>query len=172
MQPKNSASRPPKPSKTGSSTNGPSRPIRPCDQPRPADTSLPVYPGLSARADRFVAATTPADYRWTPPNRRYIAAGLYLPSVFREGIGPIVIGVDTSGSIGTHELAQFAGEISAIAEEAQPESIHVVYCDAAVQSWQQFGSSEPIQLEPKGGGGTDFRRFLGGLNRIKSCLSA
>jgi predicted metal-dependent peptidase len=105
----------------------------------------------------FVAATTPADYRWTPPNRRYIAAGLYLPSVFREGIGTIVIGVDTSGSIGTHELEQFAGEISAIAEEAQPESIHVVYCDAAVQSWQQFGPSEPIHLEPKGGGGTDFR---------------
>jgi predicted metal-dependent peptidase len=26
-----------------------------------------------------------------------------------------------------------------------------------VQSWQQFGPSEPIQLEPKGGGGTDFR---------------
>jgi predicted metal-dependent peptidase len=105
----------------------------------------------------FVAATTPADYRWTPPNRRYIAAGLYLPSVSREGIGTIVIGVDTSGSIGTHELEQFAGEISAIAEEAQPESIHVVYCDAAVQAWQQFGPSEPIQLEPKGGGGTDFR---------------
>jgi predicted metal-dependent peptidase len=105
----------------------------------------------------FVAATTPADYRWTPPNRRYIAAGLYLPSVFREGIGTIVIGVDTSGSIGTHELEQFAGEISAIAEEAQPEIIHVVYCDAAVQSGQQFGPSEPIQLEPKGGGGTDFR---------------
>jgi predicted metal-dependent peptidase len=81
----------------------------------------------------FVAATTPADYRWTLPNRRYIAAGLYLPSVFREGVGTIVIGVDTSGSIGTHELEQFAGEISAIAEEAQPEIIHVVYCDAAVQ---------------------------------------
>ena len=27
----------------------------------------------------FVAATTPADYRWSPPNRRYIACGLYLP---------------------------------------------------------------------------------------------
>ncbi len=25
----------------------------------------------------FVAATAPADYRWAPPNRRYVAAGLY-----------------------------------------------------------------------------------------------
>jgi predicted metal-dependent peptidase len=105
----------------------------------------------------FVAATTPSDYRWTPPNRRYIASGLYLPSVERRGLGEIVIAVDTSGSIGRRELEQFAGEISAISEEAQPEAIHVVYCDAAVQSTQEFRASEPVRLEPKGGGGTDFR---------------
>jgi predicted metal-dependent peptidase len=105
----------------------------------------------------FVASTTPCDYRWTPPNRRYIASGLYLPSVERRGVGEIVIAVDTSGSIGKLELEQFAGEISAISEEAQPEAIHVVYCDAAVQCAQQFGPSEPVRLEPRGGGGTDFR---------------
>jgi predicted metal-dependent peptidase len=105
----------------------------------------------------FVAATAPADYRWTPPNHRYIASGLYLPSVARQGVGKIVIAVDTSGSIGRLELEQFAGEISAISNEVQPDGIHVVYCDAAVQSAQWFEPSEPIQLEPKGGGGTDFR---------------
>ena len=105
----------------------------------------------------FVAATMPSDYRWTPPNRRHISRGLYLPSVDRTGLGRIVVAVDTSGSIGTQELEQFAGEISAIAEEAKPEAIHVVYCDAAVQHVQEFGPSEPIQLEPQGGGGTDFR---------------
>jgi len=104
----------------------------------------------------FVAATTPCDYRWMPPNRRHIASGLYLPSVERRGLGEIVIAVDTSGSIGSPELEQFAGEISAISEEAQPETIHVVYCDAAVQCTQQFGPSEPVRLEPRGGGGTDF----------------
>ena len=105
----------------------------------------------------FVAATTPSDYRWTPPNRRYIASGLYLPSVERRGLGEIVVAVDTSGSIGKRELEQFAGEISAISEETQPEATHVVYCDAAVQSTQEFRASEPVRLEPKGGGGTDFR---------------
>jgi predicted metal-dependent peptidase len=104
----------------------------------------------------FVAATTPCDYRWTPPNRLYIASGLYLPSVERRGLGEIVIALDTSGSIGKLELEQFAAEISAISEEAQPEAIHVVYCDAAVQCTQQFGPSEPVRLEPRGGGGTDF----------------
>jgi predicted metal-dependent peptidase len=80
-----------------------------------------------------------------------------LPSVERQGVGEIVIAVDTSGSIGRLELEQFAGEISAISEEAQPEAIHVVYCDAAVQSTQWFELAEPVRLEPKGGRGTDFR---------------
>jgi predicted metal-dependent peptidase len=105
----------------------------------------------------FVAARMPSDYRWNPPNRRFVACGLYLPSVARTGLGTIVIGVDTSGSIGAEELEQFAGEISSICEESQPESVHIIYCDAAVQAVQEFGPSEPIQLEPKGGGGTDFR---------------
>jgi predicted metal-dependent peptidase len=105
----------------------------------------------------FIASAAPSDYRWMPPNRRYIASGLYLPSVERRGLGEIVIVVDTSGSIGKRELDQFAAEISAISEEAQPEAIHVVYCDAAVQLVQEFRASEPVCLEPKGGGGTDFR---------------
>jgi predicted metal-dependent peptidase len=104
----------------------------------------------------FIAATSPSDYRWAPPNRRFVSAGLYLPSVERSGVGDIVIVVDTSGSIGIQELEQFAGEINAIASEAQAESVRVIYCDAAVQGVQEFGPSEPIKLSPKGGGGTDF----------------
>ncbi len=59
-----------------------------------------------------------------------------------------------SASIGNRGLEQFAGEISAVSEAAQPEAIHAVYCDAAVQCTQEFRPSEPVQLEPKGGGGT------------------
>lgn len=129
----------------------------------PGDVDRPLSESRESKQDwrtilrDFIAATAPSDYRWTPPNRRYIASGLYLPSVERRGLGEIVIAVDTSGSIGKRELEQFAAEISAISEEAQPEAIHVVYCDATVQSVQEFRASEPVKLEPKGGGGTDFR---------------
>jgi predicted metal-dependent peptidase len=64
-------------------------------------------------------------------------------------VGDIVIVVDTSGSIGTEELEQFAGEINAITKDAQPESVRVVYCDAAVQAVEEFSPSEPIKLSPK-----------------------
>jgi predicted metal-dependent peptidase len=105
----------------------------------------------------FISASRPADYSWTPPNRRHVGRGLYLPSVVRSGVGEIVIAVDTSGSIGTDELNQFAAEITAIAEEVQPDCIHVVYCDASVDSVQEFAPPESVVLSPKGGGGTDFR---------------
>jgi predicted metal-dependent peptidase len=105
----------------------------------------------------FICATAPSDYRWSPPNRRYIARGLYLPSIERRGLAEIVVAIDTSGSIRSRQIEQFAGEIEAIAEQAQPEGIHVVYCDARVQSWERFGAGEAIELHPQGRGGTDFR---------------
>jgi len=85
-----------------------------------------------------------------------VSSGLYLPSIERSGVGDIVIAVDTSGSIGTKELEQFAGEINAIASEAQPESVRVIYCDADIQGVDEFGPSDPVRLSPKDGGGTDF----------------
>ncbi len=122
---------------------------RPLEQARQSDHDW------RAILREFIAATNPSDYRWAPPNRRFVSSGLYLPSVERSGVGEILI-VDTSGSIETEELEQFAGEITAINAEAQPELIRVVYCDAAVQSVEEFGPSEPINLSPRGGGGTDF----------------
>ena len=105
----------------------------------------------------FVSASRPSDYSWTPPNCRHVARGLYLPSVVRSGVGEIVIAVDTSSSIGAEELNQFAAEITAIAQDVQPDVIHVVYCDAAVQNVQEVVPPEAVVLSPAGGGGTDFR---------------
>ncbi|HWH57979.1 MAG TPA: VWA-like domain-containing protein, partial [Terriglobales bacterium] len=105
---------------------------------QPAKLNRPLHESRQSKQDwrgilrDFIASRMPADYCWSPPNRRHIASGLYLPSMQQTGVGPIVIAVDTSGSIGNKELQQFAGEISAIADEAQPEAIYVVYCDAAV----------------------------------------
>src|SRR6185312_7259871 len=105
----------------------------------------------------FVVSQAPSDYRWFPPNRRFIARGLYLPSVERHGLGTVAVAVDTSGSIHPRELDKFAAEITAISEEARPQEIYVLYCDSRVQAIEQFSSGEPIRLHPRGHGGTDFR---------------
>jgi predicted metal-dependent peptidase len=106
---------------------------------------------------RYLSAAAKSDYAWTPPNRRHIARGLYLPSLRSEALGPVVVAVDTSGSIDDATLAAFAAEITAILNEAVPEAIHVVYCDDAIAGTEIYQPGDLIDLTPRGGGGTAFR---------------
>ena len=106
---------------------------------------------------RYLSAAAKSDYAWTPPNRRYVARGLYLPSLRSETLGPVVVAVDTSGSIDDTTLATFAAEITAILDEAAPAAIHVVYCDDAVAGTETYAPGDVIELSPRGGGGTAFR---------------
>jgi predicted metal-dependent peptidase len=107
---------------------------------------------------RFVSALARDDYSWTPPNRRYIHQGLYLPSLRSEKLGDIVVAVDTSGSISPKDLDQFGAELTAIMEEHPGTEAHVVYCDTAIRGTAHVTSDDlPLTLEARGGGGTDFR---------------
>lgn len=109
---------------------------------------------------RFFRSVSKADYTWLKPNRRFLAHDIYLPSLHSECMGPVVIGIDTSGSISTDELNRFFGCINGILKQTKPESVHVIYCDAAVGNVQVFKSSDyPIsasKFKPSGGGGTAF----------------
>lgn len=105
---------------------------------------------------RFVQQTASADYSWAMPNARYLAGGLYLPSLRSEQMKPLVVAVDTSGSVSTSELQSFAAEIQAIMDDCQPENVTVIYCDYKVQSVEQFDKGDMVTLTPKGGGGTAF----------------
>jgi predicted metal-dependent peptidase len=107
---------------------------------------------------RFFQSMTRSEATWSRPNRRFIGSGLYLPGMRTEAAGPLVVGIDTSGSIGQRVLEQFAGELNAIVEDTQPERVYVVYCDARVQRVEEFTADDlPIVLQPRGGGGTSFR---------------
>jgi len=98
------------------------------------------------------------DYIWSRPNRRHICNGIYLPMLFSEGMGEVILVVDTSGSITKAELKQFAGELNSILGDVKPSKVHVIYCDAAIQGAPKEILPEdfPVPLEKKGGGGTDF----------------
>lgn len=110
--------------------------------------------------ERFMQAFVSADYSWKRPNRRFVGLGLYLPSLAREPrMGKMVLGVDTSGSIGQRELDEFSGHLNRLLETCLPEEVHVVYCDSHVAHTELITSDEyPVKLSPHGGGGTDMRR--------------
>lgn len=105
---------------------------------------------------QYFEECVPKDYRWFPPNRRYVAQSDFLPSVLKEGFGEIVIAVDTSGSIDQDMLAQFMSEINAISGEVKPTKTYVIYCDTAIGKVDEFGEGEEIVLAAVGGGGTSF----------------
>lgn len=106
---------------------------------------------------RLWSETTPADYSWMRPNRRHIWQGIYLPGTVREGVGEVAIAVDCSGSVSARQLALFEAEIRSIVEGQRPERVYVLYFDTVVHKVETYEAGQRIQLNPVGGGGTDFR---------------
>jgi predicted metal-dependent peptidase len=97
------------------------------------------------------------DYSWMRGNRRHLHQGLYLPSNFTEGLGTVVIAVDTSASVSMEELAQFQSELNCILEDTTPEKIHVLYVDTQIAGTEEYSADDlPVRLEAKGRGGTRF----------------
>ena len=81
--------------------------------------------------------------------------GIYLPSMESEGMPPIVIGWDTSGST-MHQQEEFATEVAEVIESVKPELSHVVYADTRVTDVDEFGPDDKITFRPGGFGGTSF----------------
>ena len=108
---------------------------------------------------RFMTASLKTDQSWAKGQRRFLADGLYLPSLHSEGMGEIVVGVDTSGSV-WEMVPEFLAEVSAIAAECKPEKIHVVYCDTEVNAHDEYEPGEEIEAKRVGGGGTDLRKGM------------
>ena len=96
---------------------------------------------------------------WRRPNRRFLSTDTYMPSLVSERVGHLVIGVDTSGSIGGPDLARFLSEVKEIAERVTPDKVDLLYWDGAVAGHEEYESFTLPTLvdstKPKGGGGTD-----------------
>ena len=107
---------------------------------------------------KYIHTPVKDDYNWGRPNRRFLHAGIVLPTLYSHAMGDVAIIVDTSGSISQKELEHFSGELSGICEDAKPRTVHVYYCDTRVGRYDSFTPEEyPIKLKAVGGGGTDMK---------------
>ena len=104
----------------------------------------------------FVERCAKSDFSWSIPNRRHIHTGLYLPSAVSNDIKEIVFVGDTSGSRSAKEINQVASELSVCSDEFRANLI-IIHCDDSVQKVEYFNPGDPVEIEPQGGGGTDFR---------------
>jgi predicted metal-dependent peptidase len=108
----------------------------------------------------FVKATCNAKdtSSWRRVNRRFLSGDVYMPSMIGEKVGHLVIGIDTSGSIGGKQLTDFLSEVKGIAEEVSPEIVDLIYWDSEVAAHEEYtGNTVGSIIEstkPRGGGGT------------------
>jgi predicted metal-dependent peptidase len=98
---------------------------------------------------------------WSRPNRKFISTGVYMPSGISQSVGELVVAVDTSASIGQHELTTFLSEIKSVCDNVRPDRIRLLYWDTKVCADETYNLTETDTLvqstKPKGGGGTDVR---------------
>jgi len=98
------------------------------------------------------------EFTWRKLNKRHLANDILLPSVENETIGEVIVAIDTSGSIGSEEITEFATELVSICDIAQPERVRVLWWDTQVHGEQVFNQAEyqniASLLKPLGGGGT------------------
>jgi predicted metal-dependent peptidase len=110
------------------------------------------------------------EFTWRRMNKRHMANDIYLPSVDNETLGEVVVAIDTSGSIGSKELTEFASELASICEVAQPEKVRVLWWDTEVHGEQvfedNFGNIGAL-LKPLGGGGTHVSSVSAYINKEK-----
>lgn len=95
---------------------------------------------------------------WKRPHKRFLGQDIYMPSMIGETVGKLVVGIDTSGSIGDRELNEFLSEVVAICDEVSPSSIELIYWDYNVAGHETYNIDDYNALvqttKPKGGGGT------------------
>ena len=109
----------------------------------------------------FVKATCNAKdtSSWRRVNRRYLSSDIYMPSLIGERVGHLVIGIDTSGSVGSKELGEFLSEVQSIAKDVHPDKVDLIYWDGEVAGHEEYSASQVDSIidstKPAGGGGTD-----------------
>jgi len=95
--------------------------------------------------------------RYVPPNKKFLALGIIMPSHFAIAAGELVLACDTSGSMESAYQIVF-GEIANICKQANPERVRILWWDTQVCGEQVFerGQYDSIAfaLKPHGGGGT------------------
>ena len=108
----------------------------------------------------FARKVGSGSYDWRRADRRLITRNIYAPGRSGYGAGTVVVGVDTSGSIGSVELDMFMAEMAGILEDVRPKELVIMWCDAKLHRTDYAEEATDLNhIRAKGapgGGGTSF----------------
>ncbi len=108
---------------------------------------------------RYITKMIPYDFTWARPHKKSYSIGAYLPDVVKEKLD-LVVDIDTSGSIGKDDLADFLSEVIGIIRGFSNVDLTVIFNDTQVYGPHKFRNPTPetiARIKPEGGGGTDHR---------------
>lgn len=106
---------------------------------------------------RFVAHCAENDFCWCAPNRRFLHTGCYLPGRRDVRIPCLAVAVDCSGSVDTPALSAFMRELEQALLPYEAEAVILCH-DCRIQSVTRGRGRDMLRrVQPRGGGGTDFR---------------
>lgn len=108
--------------------------------------------------EQQVQSTIKNDFTFARPSRKGWHMDAILPASKPGETIDIVIGIDTSGSIGLDDLRIFFTEIKGIMDSYDEYKIHVVGWDTAIGGVATFTNDnmeDITSFDPEGGGGTD-----------------
>lgn len=126
--------------------------------------------------ERYMTKMTQIEQTWSRPNRRFMSAGVYMPSYAKQpSMGPVGIVIDESGSISEHELSHFGAHANRILEDCHPEKIYVLHVSSVIHKVEEFTPEDlPITFKQAGSGGTDMRVGVEWLNEnvpeLEACV--
>ena len=95
-----------------------------------------------------------SDFSWLRRNNR--VKDVYLPSLYSEDLGKIILLLDYSGSISDRLINRFMSEINNLRRKHKFETV-VISHDTRVADVKSFGKEQEIKFETNAGGGTAFK---------------
>lgn len=96
------------------------------------------------------------DYSFHSPNRRYLPDH-YLPSLYSEHMGEIVVAVDTSGSVSDSDFNKFVSETAGVVRMLKPSQLRFIQFESDIVSEDVVKSVGDLsKLSFNGRGGTCF----------------
>lgn len=119
---------------------------------------------------RFVTSFKKDDYTFTRPNKNYFPE-FYLPSLHSQGMGKVVIAVDTSASVSDDDFKRFVSEISVIVRKLKPDSLQLIQFDTALKSVHRIKNNRDLMgTQFSGRGGTHIAPLLEWVTENKPFL--
>lgn len=105
---------------------------------------------------RFLEGKAKNDFSMARPSRKYLAHGMYMPSLYSDNLERIDFAIDTSGSVSSDMLEKFLSEVAGIFKSFSPEEIGIMQFDHELKKRDVVRSLEEFKkITYSGGGGTD-----------------